>query len=83
MAATELGRELNVPLRFATLALADIMEAMQRGWSERDARSVMLLPQERAGVQIREDTARIQAVLVKDPPAPTDTTRGKPTRGKP
>ena len=82
MVATELGRELNVPLRFANLALADIMEAMNRGWSERDARSVMLLPQERAGVRIAEDPARIQAVLDKDPPAPTDTRRGDTRRGK-
>jgi 3-hydroxyisobutyrate dehydrogenase len=76
MVATELGRELDVPLRFASLALADIMEAMNRGWSERDARCVMLLPQERAGVTIAEDRARIDAVLTADPPAPTDTRRG-------
>jgi len=78
MVATELGRELDVPLRFANLALADIMEAMNRGWSERDARSVMLLPQERAGVHIAEDKAHIAAVLEDDPPAPSDTRRGLP-----
>jgi 3-hydroxyisobutyrate dehydrogenase len=72
--ATELGRELDVPMRFAGLALADITE----GWSERDTRCVMLLPQQRAGVRVQEDPARIQAVLDKDPPAPTDTRRGKP-----
>ncbi len=77
MVATELGRELGVPLRFANLALADVQEAMLRGWSERDSRCVMLLPQERAGVHIQEDKARIQAVLDRDPPAPTDTRRGK------
>jgi 3-hydroxyisobutyrate dehydrogenase-like beta-hydroxyacid dehydrogenase len=77
MVATELARELNVPLRFANLALADIMEAMGRGWAERDARAVMLLPQERAGVRIAEDRARIEAVLQADPPAPTDTRRGR------
>lgn len=78
MVATELGRELDVPLRFASLALADIMEAMNRGWSERDARCVMLLPQERAGVHIAGDQARIDAVLAADPAAPTDTRRGTP-----
>lgn len=77
MVATELGRELDVPLRFASLALADIMEAMNRGWSERDARCVMLLPQERAGVHIAEDKSRVDAVLDADPPAPTDTRRGR------
>jgi 3-hydroxyisobutyrate dehydrogenase len=78
MVATGLGRELGVPLRFAALALADIAEAMNRGWSERDARCVMLLPQERAGVHVAGDPARIEAVLDRDPPAPTDTRRGKP-----
>ena len=78
MVATGLARELGVPSRFASLALADIMEAMNRGWAERDARCVMLLPQERAGVRIAEDPSRIQAVLDNDPPAPTDTRRGKP-----
>jgi hypothetical protein len=78
MAATALGRDLGVPMRFANLALADLMEAMNRGWAERDARAAMLLPQERAGVQIQEDLARLQAVLDADPPAPTDTRRGKP-----
>jgi len=76
MAATELAREIGAPMRFAALALADLVEAMNRGWAERDARSVMLLPQERAGVHIQEDPARIRAVLDKDPPAPTDTRRG-------
>lgn len=78
MVATGLAREVGAPMRFASLALADIVEAMNRGWAERDARSVMLLPQERAGVAIAEDPARIEAVLTEDPSAPTDTRRGKP-----
>jgi 3-hydroxyisobutyrate dehydrogenase-like beta-hydroxyacid dehydrogenase len=78
MVATGLARDLNVPMRFANLALADIAEAMNRGWAERDARCVMLLPQQRVGVHIQENPERIQAVLDKDPPAPTDTRRGKP-----
>lgn len=78
MVATGLARELGVPMRFASLALADLVEAMNRGWAERDARAVMLLPQERAGVHIAEDRARIEAVLGADPPAQTDTRRGKP-----
>jgi 3-hydroxyisobutyrate dehydrogenase len=77
MVATERGRELGVPLRFSNLALADVQEAMLRGWSERDSRSVMLLAQERVGVHLQEDKARIRAVLDRDPPAPTDTRRGK------
>jgi 3-hydroxyisobutyrate dehydrogenase-like beta-hydroxyacid dehydrogenase len=74
--ATELGRELGVPMRFANLAFADIQEAMNRGWSERDCRAVMLLPQERAGVAIQVDPADIEAVLQRDPPAHSDSKRG-------
>jgi 3-hydroxyisobutyrate dehydrogenase-like beta-hydroxyacid dehydrogenase len=75
--ATDLARELDVPMRFANLALADIIEAMNRGWAERDCRSVMLLPQERAGVRIGVDLADIREVLRADPPAPTDTKHGE------
>jgi 3-hydroxyisobutyrate dehydrogenase-like beta-hydroxyacid dehydrogenase len=78
--ATQLGRELRVPMRFANLALADVYEAMNRGWAERDCRSVMLLPQERAGISIKVDKQRIEQVLQNDPPAPTDTKRGGGTR---
>jgi hypothetical protein len=75
--ALELARDLSVPMRFANLALADIQEAMNRGWSERDCRSVMLLPQERCGVQVKVDPSAIQDVLRQDPAAPTDTRYGK------
>jgi 3-hydroxyisobutyrate dehydrogenase len=74
--ATALGRELGVPMRIANLALADIQEAMNRGWSERDCRSVMLLPQERVGVQIKVDSEDIKKVLEADPPAQSDTKYG-------
>lgn len=74
--ATELARELDVPLRIASLAYADIQEGMNRGWAERDCRSVMLLPQERAGVKIQVSQEAIDDVLRRDPPAPTDTKRG-------
>lgn len=33
MLPTGLARELGVPMRFANLALADITEAMNRGWA--------------------------------------------------
>ena len=63
-------------MRFANMALADIVEAMNRGWAERDAGSVMLLPQERIGVKIAVDPARVDDVLRRDPPAPSDSKRG-------
>ena len=34
--ATGLGRELNVPMRLANLALADLAEGLNRGWGDRD-----------------------------------------------
>lgn len=76
ISATDLARSLNVPLRFAALTLADIQEAMQRGWAERDSRCVMLLPQERVGVTVREEPQAIEAVLRRDPAAPSDSKRG-------
>ncbi len=64
-------------MRFANLAMADIQEAVNRGWSERDMRTMMLLPQERVGVDIKVDRAVIGDVLRADPPAPTDVKFGK------
>ena len=64
--ATSLGRELNVPMRLANLALEELTEAVNRGWSERDSRVAMLLQEERAGVQIKVDKERIQEVLKQD-----------------
>lgn len=74
--ATSLARELSVPMPLANLALADIQEAMNRGWAERDCRSVMLLPQERIGIEIKVDPAEIEEVLRRDPPAQSDSKRG-------
>ena len=47
------GRELGMPMRMCNLALAEMTEAMNRGWEGRDSRVVMLLQQERAGVRSR------------------------------
>ena len=64
--ATELGREMGVPMRVAELARADMLEALNRGWAERDSRAPMLLQEERAGVQIKVPAGSIQAVLKRD-----------------
>jgi 3-hydroxyisobutyrate dehydrogenase len=74
--ATALARDVGVPMPMAEIALADLDRAMARGWAERDRRSVMLLPQERAGVQLAVDVAAIQQVLQRDPVAPTDIEHG-------
>ena len=67
--ATDLGRELGVPMRIANLAYAELSEAMARGWEAQDSRSPMKLQIERAGVEIAVDPKRIEEVLQRDPPA--------------
>ncbi|MBI4207128.1 MAG: NAD(P)-dependent oxidoreductase, partial [Betaproteobacteria bacterium] len=64
--ATELGRELGVPMRLANLTYAEMTEALNRGWGERDSRSPMLLQEERAGVEIKVPAEKIRAVLERD-----------------
>jgi 3-hydroxyisobutyrate dehydrogenase len=66
---TGLGREYQVPMRVANLALAELTEALDRGWGDRDSRAAMLLQEERAGVQVRVDEARLKEALAQDPPA--------------
>src|SRR5260221_1439301 len=61
--ANALGRELGVPMRMCNLTLAEMTEALARGWGGRDSRSVMLLQQERAGVEIAVDPERLRAAL--------------------
>ncbi|HEX6510671.1 MAG TPA: NAD(P)-dependent oxidoreductase [Chloroflexota bacterium] len=58
--ATELARELGVPMRLANMAQAELTEALNRGWGTRDSRVAMLLQEERAGVDIKVDQARIE-----------------------
>ena len=65
--ATELGRELGVPMRVANIAFAEMTEALNRGWENRDSRSPMLLELERCGLEVRIDPKRIQEVLDRDP----------------
>lgn len=64
--ATELARELGVPMRVAGLTYAEMTEALNRGWGERDSRSPMLLQEERAGVEIRVPAEKIRAVVERD-----------------
>jgi 3-hydroxyisobutyrate dehydrogenase-like beta-hydroxyacid dehydrogenase len=66
--ATELGRELGVPMRLANLAYAELTEALNRGWGDRDSRVPMLLELERAGLTVEVDQQRIDEVLERDPP---------------
>jgi 3-hydroxyisobutyrate dehydrogenase-like beta-hydroxyacid dehydrogenase len=63
--ATELGRELNVPLRIAALVHEELTEALNRDWAERDSRIFMLLQEERAGVNIAVPRDKVQEVLAR------------------
>jgi len=76
--STGLARELGVPMRFANMALADLTEAVNRGWADRDARVVMLLPQQRVGVDVKVARDKLMDVYERDPPAKTDAKHGAP-----
>jgi len=64
--AAELGRQLEVPMPMADLALEELTAALNRGWGERDSRAAMLLQQERAGVEIAVEPESIRVVLNQD-----------------
>jgi 3-hydroxyisobutyrate dehydrogenase len=64
--ALGLGREHEVPMRIATLALDELTEALNRGWGQRDSRVAMLLQEERAGVNIQVDPAQLQQMFDND-----------------
>jgi 3-hydroxyisobutyrate dehydrogenase-like beta-hydroxyacid dehydrogenase len=63
--ATALGREHHVPMRAANLALDELTEALNRGWGARDSRVAMLLQEERAGVEIQVDPARLREARLR------------------
>ena len=65
--ATQVGRELNVPMRLANIALSDLTEALNRGWGNQDSRAIMKLQIERAGVEVEVDQQRIAEALDKSP----------------
>ncbi len=76
MLATELARDLNVPMRFANLALGEYTEAMARNLADKDGRIAMTLALERVGVTVAEDPEAIEEILRRDPPAASDSKRG-------
>jgi 3-hydroxyisobutyrate dehydrogenase len=61
--ALELARELGVPMKLGEAAMAELAEAMRRGWAGRDSRISMTLQEERAGVSVRVPAERLQNVL--------------------
>ena len=64
--ACEVGREYDVPMRLSNMVLAELTEAMNRGWDGRDSRAAMLLQTERAGVEISVSEKRIREIIEQD-----------------
>ena len=64
--AVAVGREFDVPMRLANLALQELTEAINRGWGDRDSRVAMLLQEERAGVEVRVDPEVLAKVLEEE-----------------
>ena len=54
--ATELAREYDVPMPLAAVAEQIMVEAMARGWGDKDSTAPWMLQEEAAGVQVRERT---------------------------
>ena len=64
--AVEVGKEFDVPMRLANLTLAELTEALNRGWGQRDSRAAMLLQEERGGVEVRVAREVLEEVLQKE-----------------
>jgi len=61
--ASDMARTLGVPMRLADLALAELTEAMARGWGGKDIWAAMLLQPERVGVDVTVSPERLRAAL--------------------
>ena len=64
--AAAVGREFDVPMKMANLALQELTEAVNRGWGNRDSRVAMLLQEERAGVEVRVDEDILKRALEEE-----------------
>ncbi len=64
--ATELAREIGVPMRLNSLVHAEMAEAMARGWGALDSRSFLRLQTERAKVEIKVPAEDIQKVIERE-----------------
>jgi len=60
--ALELAKSLGVPMKAGEHALAELSEAMRRGWGERDSRASMVLQEERAGVSVRVPPEKLKEI---------------------
>jgi 3-hydroxyisobutyrate dehydrogenase len=51
--ALELARETDTPMRLAAICEQEMIEAISRGWADRDASIFLTLQEERAHIQVR------------------------------
>jgi len=65
MLATNMAKELGVPMRLANMTLEEMTEALARGFGEQDSRAYMKLQLERAGVKIAVDPERLKRAVEK------------------
>ena len=68
--ATELGREFDVPMPIANLAEQIAIQAMNRGWGDRDSSVPILLQEEAAGIEVRSpgvDTVKAAKFITTHP----------------
>jgi 3-hydroxyisobutyrate dehydrogenase len=65
MLATNMAKELGVPMRLANMTLEEMTEALARGFGEQDSRAYMKLQLERAGVKIAVDPERLERAVEK------------------
>lgn len=62
--ALDMARHVGVPARLSALAQSDMLEALNRGWGQRDAHAFLQLQNERAGVEnFQLDPAEIEKIL--------------------
>src|SRR5262249_56569632 len=59
--ALELSRATEVPMRLGALCEQELIEAMARGWADRDSSIFLTLQEERAGIQVRVPAAKPRA----------------------
>jgi 3-hydroxyisobutyrate dehydrogenase len=59
--ATALAREYDVPMPLAAVAEQIVIEAIARGWGDKDVNAPFMLQEERAGVEVRAAAPEVRA----------------------
>jgi len=56
--ATELAREIGVPLPIANLVEQDLLEAFVQGLAEKDSTAAFTIQEKRSGVAVRDNSGK-------------------------